>query len=163
MIERTGMRIDMEQNIAIEARKNNLDPLMGYIIFPPEMGNPFEDMSKVRNGLLEKECDALLSVAIFGTSAKRYIPPEKIYVPIAYYNRFGSYYSNSYAVVRKPAYMTTEDQYFIECNLYNLKDGKLLWSGRTFAFPQTSLNSQVNKFGQRLFKALKAQGIVANE
>jgi len=47
---------------------------MGYLLFPPEMGNPFEDMGKVRNGLLEKEYDALLSVAIFGTSAKRYIP-----------------------------------------------------------------------------------------
>jgi len=163
MIERIGLRSEMEQNIVIEARKNNLDARMGYLIYPPEMGNPFEDMGKVRTGLLEKEYDALLSVAIFGTSAKRYIPPEKVYMPIAYYNRFGSYYSNSYAVVRKPGYMTTEDQYFIECNLYNLKDGKLLWSGRTFAFPQTSLNSQVTKFGQRLFKALKAQGIVANE
>jgi hypothetical protein len=136
---------------------------MGYLLFPPEMGNPFEDMGKVRNGLLDKGYDALLSVAIFGTSAKRYIPPERVYVPIAYYNRFGSYYSNSYTMVRTPGYMTTEDQYFIECNLYNLNDGKLLWSGRTFAFPQTSLNSQVTKFGQRLFKELKAQGIFVNE
>lgn len=163
MIERMSVRSEMEENIVIQARKNNLDAKMGYLLFPPEMGNPFEDMGKVRNGLLEKEYDALLSVAIFGTSAKRYIPPERVYVPIAYYNRFGSYYSNSYAVVRTPGYMTTEDQYFIECNLYNLNDGKLLWSGRTFAFPQTSLSSQVTKFGQRLFKELKAEGIFVNE
>jgi hypothetical protein len=163
MIERMSLRSEMEENIVIQARKNNLYANMGYLLFPPEIGNPFENMDKVRNGLLDKEYDALLSVAIFGTSAKRYIPPERVYVPIAYYNRFGSYYRNSYAVVRRPGYMTTEDQYFIECNLYNLQDGKLLWSGRTYAFPQTSLNSQVSKFAHRLFKALKKQEIVVSK
>ena len=82
MIERISLRSEMEENIVIQARKNNLYANMGYLLFPPEMGKPFEDMGKVRNGLLDKGYDVLLSVAIFGTSAKRYIPPERVYVPI---------------------------------------------------------------------------------
>jgi hypothetical protein len=163
MIERISFRTEAEEAIVIQARKNNLEARMGYVLFPPDLDIPFQDMSKVRSGLVDKGFDALLSLAIFGTSAKRYVPPEKVYVPIGYYNRFGSYYSNSYAVYRTPGYMTTEDQYFIECNLYNTGDGKLIWSGRTFAFPQNSLSSQIAKFSQRLFKELKSQGIIVNE
>ena len=163
MIESTSFRTETEDVIVSEARKNDIQARMGIFKFPPGLGSPFEDMAKVRNGLMEKGYDGLLSVAIFRISAKRYIPPDKVYVPVGYYSRFGSYYNNSYAVIRTPGYLTTEDQYFIECNLYNLQDGKLLWSGRTFAFPQTSLNSEVTKFGQRLFKELKARGIIVNQ
>ena len=135
MIERVSFRTEAEEAIVIQARKNKLEARMGYVLFPPDLGNPFEDMSKVRNGLVDKGFDALLSVAIFGTSAKRYIPPEKVYVPIGYYNRFGSYYSNSYAVYRTPGYITTEDQYFIECNLYSTWGWKthLVW--KNFCIP----------------------------
>jgi hypothetical protein len=163
MIERTNLRMDMEESIVIQAKKNNLEAGMGSFIFPPEMGNPFENMSKMRTGLLTRGYDALLSVAVFSTSAKRYIPPEKVYVPVSYYSRFGSYYRNSYVVYRRPGYMTSEEQYFIECNFYDLQNGNLIWSGRSYAFPQNSLNSKSTKFSKRLFKELKAQGIIVND
>ena len=160
MFEGRNIRIDMEESIVIEAQKNNLEARMGYILFPPEMGSPFADMPKLRNGLLEKGFDALLSVAIFATSAKRYTPSEKVYVPVSYYNRFGSYYNSSYVVYNKPGYMTSEEQYFIECNLYDVKNGNLIWSGRTYAFPQNSVNSRIANFSKRLFKELKVQGVI---
>jgi len=54
MIERVSFRIEAEEAIVIQARKNNLEARMGYVLFPPDLGNPFEDMSKVRNGLARK-------------------------------------------------------------------------------------------------------------
>ena len=163
MIESISFRMETEEVIVIQARKSDIQAKMGLSKFPPETGNPFEDMTKVRNGLMEEGYDGLMSVAIFGVSAKRYIPPDKVYVPIAYYNRFGNYYNNSYAVIRTPGFMTTENQFFIECNLYNLKDGKLIWSGRTYAFPQNTLSSSITKFSKQLFKELKTQGIIVND
>ncbi|WP_297766392.1 hypothetical protein [uncultured Muriicola sp.] len=163
MIESTSFRLETEEVIVSEARKNDIQARMGIFKFPPGLGSPFEDMAKVRNGLMEKGYDGLLSVAIFRISAKRYIPPDKVYVPVGYYSRFGSYYNNSYAVIRTPGYLTTEDQFFIECNLYNLKDGKLIWSGRTSAFPQNTLSSRITKFSKQLFKELKTQGIISKD
>jgi hypothetical protein len=113
LIESISFRTETEDVIVSEARKNNIQARMGVFKFPPGLGSPFEDMAKVRNGLMEKGYDGLLSVAIFRISAKRYIPPDKVYVPVGYYSRFGSYYNNSYAVIRTPGYLTTEDQFFI--------------------------------------------------
>jgi len=163
MIESISFRMETEEVIVRQAKKNDVHAMMGLFKFPPELGVPFEDMAKVRNGLMEEGYDCLLSVAIFGISAKRYIPPDKVYVPIGYYSRFGTYYYNSYSVIRRPGYMTTEDQFFIECNLYSLRDGKLIWSGRTFAFPQNTLSSRIAKFSKQLFKDLKKQGIFTND
>jgi hypothetical protein len=163
MIERTNIRMDTEESVLIQAKKNNLEGGMGSFVFPPDLGNPFENMSRMRTGLLEKGYDALITVAIFSTTANRYIPPEKIYVPNSYYNRLGTYYVNSYAVYRKPGYITSEEKYFIECNFYNIKDGMLIYSSRTYAFPQYSLNSSITKFGKQLFKDLKSQGIIVND
>lgn len=102
MIESISFRMETEEVIVIQARKNDIQAKMGLSKFPPETGNPYEDIAKVRNGLMEEGYDGLLSVAIFGISAKRYIPPDKVYVPIGYYSRFGTYYDNSYTVIRTP-------------------------------------------------------------
>ena len=163
MMESRSFRTETEDVIVSEARKNGIQARMGIFKFPPELGSPFEDMANLRNGLMEKGYDGLLSVAIFRISANRYIPPDKVYVPVGYYSRFGSYYNNSYAVIRTPGYLTTEDQFFIECNFYNLMDGKLIWSGRTSAFPQNTLSSRITKFSKQLFKELKTQGIISKD
>ena len=163
MIESVSLRSDVEDAIVDQAVKDKVQARMGLSMFPPEMGNPFEDPPAVRKRLQEKGFDVLMTVAFFSTTANRYIPPEKVYVPVGYYNRFGTYYRNSYSVYQRPGYMTTQSKYFIECNLYQIKDGMLIWSARTYAFPQESVDSSIKKFSKKLFKELKAQEVIVVE
>jgi len=57
---------------------------------------------------------------------KNYVPGQAYAVP-TYYSNYGSYYSYSY----RPGYTETTGSAYLETNLYNVGDEKLIWSGRS--------------------------------
>jgi hypothetical protein len=57
---------------------------------------------------------------------KNYVPGQAYAVP-TYYSYYGSYYSYSY----RPGYTETKGSAYLETNLYNVGDEKLIWSGRS--------------------------------
>ena len=57
---------------------------------------------------------------------KNYVPGQAYAVP-TYYSYYGSYYSYSY----RPGYTETTGSAYLETNLYNVGDEKLVWSGRS--------------------------------
>ena len=57
---------------------------------------------------------------------KNYVPGQAYAVP-GYYNYYGAYYSYSY----RPGYTETKGSAYLETNLYDLVDEKLVWSGRS--------------------------------
>jgi len=57
---------------------------------------------------------------------KNYVPGQAYAVP-TYYSYYGSYYSYSY----RPGYTETTGSAYLETNLYNVGDEKLIWSGRS--------------------------------
>lgn len=101
----------------------------------------------------------MITVALIGTSAKQYVPPSTTYEPLVYYNRFGNYYTRTYALVHTGGYETQDIKYFLEANLYELKEGGLIWSGRSYAFEQEVFNPSVRSFAKKLFKELSNLGI----
>jgi len=59
-------------------------------------------------------------------TVKNYVPGQSYAVP-TYYSYYGAYYSYSY----RPGYTETEGFAYLETNLYNVGDEKLVWSGRS--------------------------------
>jgi hypothetical protein len=59
-------------------------------------------------------------------TVKNYVPGQSYAVP-TYYSYYGAYYSYSY----RPGYTETEGFAYLETNLYNVGDEKLIWSGRS--------------------------------
>lgn len=59
-------------------------------------------------------------------TVKNYVPGQAYAVP-TYYGYYGAYYGYSY----RPAYTETEGTAYLETNLYNVGDEKLIWSGRS--------------------------------
>ena len=57
---------------------------------------------------------------------KTYVPGQAYAVP-TYYGYYGMYYSYNY----RPGYTETKGAAYLETNLYNLVDEKLIWSGRS--------------------------------
>ena len=110
---------------------------------------------------LLKWFDAILSISIIDVSAERYVRPETKYVPLVYYDRFSNYYYRTEALVYKPGYFSLQARYFIETNLYEVKTGKLVWSGRSYAFDAHELERTLPSYAKKLFKELLKEGVIA--
>jgi hypothetical protein len=154
LVNQVSLRSDTEYEMADAARKTGLKPTISMTMFPPQFGKPFDDTERIKERLQERGIDAILTVAIIDIKAERYVGPEKTYVPLVYYDRFTNYYYRTEAVVYKPGYFTLQTRYFLETNLYEVKSGKLIWSGRSYAFDPQDFESFLPKYAKRLFKEL---------
>jgi hypothetical protein len=161
LVNNVSLRNDIEGEVIHAARKYNMKSINSMSMFPPELGKPFDDTERVRTRLQESEFDGILTIALIDVTAERYIRPERKYVPLVYYNRFGNYYYRTYAQVYKKGYFALESKYFLETNLYELKNGSLLWSGRSFAFDPHDVEKFVPAYAKRLFKELLEKGVIA--
>lgn len=161
LVNQVSLRSDTEYEMADAARKIGLKPTISMTMFPPQLGKPFDDTERVKERLQERGIDAILTVAIIDIKAERYVGPEKTYVPLVYYDRFTNYYYRTGVVVYKPGYFTLQTRYFLETNLFEIKSGKLIWSGRSYAFDPQDLKRFLPKYAKRLFKELRKTDIMS--
>jgi len=160
LVNRVSLRHDVEFALVDASKKFGLRAIDGMAVFPPALGKPFDDIERDRIHLQNIGFDAILTVAIIDVTAERYIRPENSYVPLVYYDRFGNYYYRTYATVYKKGYFTVESKYFLETNLYELKNGSLIWFGRSYAFDPYELEKFIPAYAKRLFKELLEKGII---
>lgn len=160
LFEDVVVRDLLEVELVKAAEKRDLTAIESLLYFPPSLGEPFQDAAQTRKNLMEKGFDGLITATIIGTGANRYVPPTSSYQPLIYYNVFRNYYYQTYALVNTPGYITQETKYFIEANLYEMKEGKLIWTGRSYAFNQVLYKSEIQKFAKKLFKQMTKQEVI---
>ena len=161
LVNKVSLRNEVEYEVTEAAHKIGLKATNSMAMFPPELGKPFDDTERIKVRLQEKGFDGILTVAIIDVSAERYVKPETKYVPLVYYDRFTNYYYRTEALVYKPGYFSLQSRYFMETNLYELKAGKLVWSGRSFAFDAQELERTLPSYAKKLFKELLKEGVIA--
>jgi hypothetical protein len=160
LINQISLRHNAEFAFVDASIKAGIRAVEGISVFPPQMGKPFEDLERDRAHLLNKGFDAILTISIIDVSAERYVRPETRYVPLVYYNRFSNYYYRTGALVYKPGYFSLQRRYFLETNLYEIKGGKLVWSGRSYIFDPQDIERFVPKYAKRLFRELLKAGVI---
>jgi len=162
LVNQVSLRNDIENEMVNAAIKNGLNVTNSMGMFPPQFGGiPLDDTEQIKERLQERGYDGILTVALIDIQAERYVGPERTYVPLIYYNRFGNYYFRTAAVVYRPGYFTLQTRYFLETNLYEVESGKLIWSGRSYAFDPQDIKSLSPKYAKRLFKELDRTGVIA--
>lgn len=161
LVNKVSLRIDIEYAMVDAAQKIGLKSNNSMAMFPPELGKPLDDIEQIKDRLKEAGFNGILTVALIDVSAERYVPPEKAYAPLAYYDRFKDYYYRTEALVYKPGYVSLQTRYFLETNLYELKAGTLVWSGRSYAFDPQKLETTVPSYAKKLFKELLKEGVIS--
>ena len=161
LVNNVSLRNDVEGEVVDAARRYNLNGINSMSMFPPELGKPFDDTERIKVRLQKNGFDGILTVAIIDVSAERYVKPETKYVPLVYYDRFTNYYYRTEALVYKPGYFSLQARYFLETNLYELKAGKLVWSGRSFAFDAQELERTLPSYAKKLLKELLKKDVIA--
>ena len=160
LVNNVSLRNHIEGEVVDAGRRANLNCTNSMSMFPRELGKPFDDIERVKERLREKNFDGILTVALIDVTAERYIKPETTYIPLAYYDRFGNYYYRTYSTVYRQGYFSLESRFFVETNLYELKNGFLIWSGRSYAFDPYEVEKFIPAYAKRLFKELVDKGII---
>ena len=162
LVNNVSLRNDIEYEMVEAAHKVGLKATNSMAMFPPELGKPFDDTERIKVRLQEGGFDGILTVALIDVAAERYVPPETKYEPLVYYDRFKNYYYRTEALVYKPGYFSLQTNYFLETNLYELKAGTLVWSGRSYAFDPQDVERTVPSYAKKLFKELLKEGVISN-
>lgn len=160
LINNVNLRNEVENEVVFTGRKFDLRCVNGMSMFPPELGKPFEDVERAKERMRKDGFDGVVTVTLVDINEPRYIPPETAYSPLVYYDRFGNYFFRTYDLVYRPGYFTRNTNYFIETNFYELKVGKLVWSGRSTIFPPAELATYLPNYAKGLFKELKIERII---
>jgi len=161
LVNKVSLRNDIEFEMVDAAEKIGLKAINSMTMFPPELGKPFDDTERLKERLREKNFDGILTVTLIDVTEERYVGPETKYVPLVYYDRFTNYYYRTEALVYKPGYFSLQTRYFLETNLYELKNGALVWSGRSYAFDAQDVETKVQSYAKKLFKELLKNGVIA--
>ena len=113
-----------EDEFADRLRARGVDATASHKIIP---GAELPGKDVVIGKIREHGADGILVTRIVDMeTVKNYVPGQAYAVP-TYYGYYGAYYNYSY----RPAYTETEGTAYLETNLYNVGDEKLIWSGRS--------------------------------
>jgi hypothetical protein len=94
-----------------------------------------------------------------------YVPPTVMTVGAApywpgYYSAWPSYWSVGYTTSVSPGYVTSEDKYSLETNLYDVGTGELVWTGLSETWVSTSPQANVAAVIDKVVYELRSKKIL---
>jgi len=113
-----------EDEFADRLRARGVDATASHkIVSDAEMPDKDVVIGKIR----KLGADAVLVTRVLDLESVKSHVPGKAFVVPSYYGYYGAYYTYSY----RPGYTKQEGNAYMETNLYNTGDEKLIWSGRS--------------------------------
>lgn len=151
----------------IEAEMTALLKQRGYDAVPAFATYRKEDLKglseqKAINKIRRNNIDQVLTIVMKDKSKeKSYVPSNGFYGPFPmYYGRFWPYYGMMNDRIYRPGYYTTNTRYFLEGNLYSMKDNKLLYSVQTETFDPSSAARMAVVYSQQVVKDMTRQQLI---
>lgn len=127
----------------------------------PEAGE--NNREAIKAALVNKGYDTVLVTRMVSKKEETYFVPDRPYrVPHPYYNGFYDYYMNVYPSVYAPGYMATDTIVSLETNIYELKEGKLIWAVVSESINVNDINKEVGVLSELFIKRLKKDGLLAS-
>jgi len=167
------VRLHLENNVAAAAEKKGLKAYKSTeIIGTVEI----KYIAPVRDVFLKKlqdlNCETVFTIALINaTSETKYIPGSTApYSPYAYgsyggyggygayggpYGGFGGYYGYAVSTVSTPGYYTTDNEYFLEAKLFDIKTDELLFSIQSKAKNPGEISKASKEYTETLMEEIK--------
>lgn len=116
---------------------------------------------KAINKIRRNGVDQVLTIVMKDKAKeKNYVPGNNYYPYPMYYGRFWPYYGMMYDRIYRPGYYTTNTKYFLEGNLYDIRDNKLLYSVQTETFDPSSAARMAVVYSQQVVKDMTKQQLI---
>ena len=106
-------------------------------------------------------CDAVMTLALLDSKTVESYNPGTIYAPVNYnyYHSYYGYYNYYYPQVYTPGYYSVDKTFYLETNLYDLAEDKLIWSVQSEARNPEDLDKWFKKYSYILISTLKGKGL----
>jgi hypothetical protein len=116
-----------------------------------------KDADKVRAKLASDGFDGAITLRLVDATIK--VQTSRDPVPTAYYSIWG-YYRFAWVADRPPDQLTAEQKLQIECNIYSLQSGKLLWTGTSEVMQPHLVETAVQDVADLVRRRLKSEGLI---
>jgi len=144
--------LGMSQNVAarniVETDLANAISAKGYKVFKsteyfaPHFG---KEAAPTKEDIMAKVtqlgCDAIFTVGLVDkTSETRYVPGMAYSPFMGYGMGFGGYYGFMGPIINDPGYYTTDKTFFMEANVFDAANEKLIWSAQSEAYDPSTIS-----------------------
>ena len=146
LTENAAARNTVEDDFAYAISEHNLEVVKSASVFPATFTKesaPSKETILAR--VKELNCDLIFAVSLLDSKTQtRYVPGTVSYAPYptyGYYGGFGAYYGYRAPTVYSPGYYTTDNIYYMEANLFDVKNENILWSVQTKTYNPSNLST----------------------
>lgn len=109
----------------------------------------------------DKNFDAVLVTGLVSADTVEQYNPGSVYVlPVGHYNTWHGYYGAVYAVHHEPGYWTSNTEFILESNLYDVASEKLIWRGISKAVNPENAMQVIEELSKILVGRLALDGLV---
>ena len=172
----------LEEDLAVAAQKKGLKTYKSIdVIGPVEM----KYVAPVKDVFMKKlqalSCETIFTIALVNAASEtKYVPGSSVttYAPYSYhmppsngayytgwelsnanYGGFGGYYSYAVNTISAPGYYTTDNKYFLEAKMFDLKTEELLFSIQTEAKNPDIIAKSGKEYTQSLMDEINRLGL----
>ena len=150
MPDATRQRI-VEDKLAAAATRAKVTP--AYQILEPE---DRADVARLREVLERHGIDGAVTVTLVDTEKQQTYVPGTTRVYPGYYG----YYRSAGAVVYEPGYVRTDTIVVVETSLYDVADGKLLWTGVSRTMNPQKVDTLIEEIVEAAREELRSEGLL---
>jgi hypothetical protein len=162
--DKMGNRQDAENYIVQKLGEAGVDAMQSYDILPKTEAIDREAVGKAIEGL---QLDAVIVMFATGVTEDEYFIPSRrfgVYSGYGYgdahYGSFYNYYPHAVNYVYIPGYDNTHFVVALETSLFDLKTGKLVWSGQSNTFAPDSVDDVIHNITMLTINELEKKKII---
>ena len=114
-----------EDEFVRQLKARGTDAFASYTVLSDKLEN---NHAVIAAKMKEKSADTVLISKLVSKNIVKTYVPETISTMPTYYGRWPDYYGNGYETLYTPGYMVEDEFAYVETNLYDTRDDKLIWS-----------------------------------
>jgi hypothetical protein len=153
----------VESQMAKVIRARGMKAVKSNDIFPPNF-SPKSDITREQlvDAIKRNGCDAVFVIALLDTKTEEQYHSGSSYAPMMYgFNgTYYGYYNYYYPQLYTPGYYSTDKTFYIQSNLYDLAEDKLIWSVMSEAHNPSDLTSWFQGYSKMLIEKLEKEALI---
>lgn len=158
----TIAKATLESDMASVLNKS-VTVIKGIDEFPPDIYGTDSSRINIINKVKNKTVEAILTISIISEETEtRYVPGTDPYYPPVhpYYNNFWGYYNYWQPLALDQGYYVQNKIYFIETNLYDIGNEKLIWSAQSRTYEPGDLESFSKEFADVIVLKMQVDEVI---
>jgi len=158
-------RRTFEDSFVRALRASNTEAVAGYTLLPGDIAINKESISKAIEG---KGFDAVLITSHERTDKKTVYVPGEVRTEVSGYGYpyarpgWDLYNQRVYRTIEQPGYYDEQSLVYLETNLFEAREGALIWSARTETVNPSSVQDLATSLSKLVIKNLRKDGFLVD-